>query len=129
MVKVWNIVDDEDTGKRNISLVTSRDLGVVCLSLARFSKKKKSTDGSWNFIKGKVFSTTWSPDDPLTLAAAGSKAKLQIWDISANFGARKAFGDKLRDAGRTLKEKNVSEVGGVIGVQSDDEESAGEDDD
>lgn len=129
MVKVWNIVDDEDTGKRNISLVTSRDLGVVCLSLARFSKKKKSTDGSWNFIKGKVFSTTWSPDDPLTLAAAGSKAKLQIWDISANFGARKAFGDKLRDAGRTLKEKDVSEGGGVIGVQSDDEESAGEDDD
>lgn len=29
MVKVWNVVDDEDTGKRNVSLVTSRDLGVV----------------------------------------------------------------------------------------------------
>lgn len=29
MVKVWNVADDEDTGKRNVSLVTSRDLGVV----------------------------------------------------------------------------------------------------
>jgi periodic tryptophan protein 1 len=29
LVKVWNIVDDGDTGKRNVSLVTSRDLGVV----------------------------------------------------------------------------------------------------
>ncbi|KAF9448666.1 WD40 repeat-like protein [Macrolepiota fuliginosa MF-IS2] len=106
MVKVWNVVDDEDLGKRNVSLVTSRDLGV-----------------------GKVFSTTWSPDDPLTLAAAGSKAKLQIWDVGANFGTRKAFGNKLRDAGRTLREKGVGEGGGVIGVQSDDEDSAGEDDD
>ncbi|KAJ3572424.1 hypothetical protein NP233_g3097 [Leucocoprinus birnbaumii] len=103
MVKVWNVIDDQDTGKRNVSLVTSRDLGV-----------------------GKVFSTTWSPDDPLTLAAAGSKAKLQIWDIGANFGARKAFGGKLREAGRELKDKEAKE-GGVVGVQSD-EESEGEDD-
>ena len=28
-VKVWNIADDPDTGKRAVSLVTSRDLGVV----------------------------------------------------------------------------------------------------
>lgn len=33
MVKVWNVVDDQDTGKRNVSLVTSRDLGVVCALL------------------------------------------------------------------------------------------------
>lgn len=79
--------------------------------------------------QGKVFSTTWSPDDPLTLAAAGSKAKLQIWDVGANFGARKAFSSKLRDAGKALKEKAAGEGGGVIGVQSDDEESADEDDD
>ncbi|KAF7336845.1 putative WD repeat-containing protein C17D11.16 [Mycena venus] len=57
----------------------------------------------------------FSPDDPLTLAAAGSKAKLQIWDVAANFGARKAFGAKLREAGR----------GGVVGVVSDDEDSDG----
>ena len=30
LVKVWNITDDEDNGKRSVSLVTSRDLGVVC---------------------------------------------------------------------------------------------------
>ena len=71
-------------------------------------------------LQGKVFSTVFSPDDPLTVAAAGSKAKLQIWDVGANFGARKAFGAKLRDAGRTLREKAD---GGVIGVASDGEES------
>ncbi|KAF7336843.1 hypothetical protein MVEN_02120500 [Mycena venus] len=109
LVKVWNVLDDEDgNGKRNVSLVTSRDLGV-----------------------GKVFSTVFSPDDPLTLAAAGSKAKLQIWDIAANFGARKAFGAKLREAGRVLREKEEGNdnKGGVVGVVSDDEESDGGDDD
>ncbi|GLB40346.1 putative WD domain, G-beta repeat [Lyophyllum shimeji] len=99
LVKVWNVVDESEGGKRNVSLVTSRDLGV-----------------------GKVFSTAWSPDDPLTLAAAGSKAKLQVWDVGANAGARKAFGAKLREAGRVLREKEASS-GGVIGVVSDDEES------
>jgi periodic tryptophan protein 1 len=29
LVKVWNITDEEQTGKKNVSLVTSRDLGVV----------------------------------------------------------------------------------------------------
>ncbi|PPR02610.1 hypothetical protein CVT24_002181 [Panaeolus cyanescens] len=102
LVKVWNINDDEN-GKRSVSLATSRDLGV-----------------------GKVFSTVFSPDDPLTVAAAGSKAKLQIWDVGANFGARKAFASKLREAGRTLKEKQEGQGGGVIGVASDDEESGDE---
>ncbi|KAJ7476146.1 WD40-repeat-containing domain protein, partial [Mycena latifolia] len=100
LVKVWN-VSDEPAG---VSLVTSRDLGV-----------------------GKVFSTVFSPDDALTLAAAGSKAKLQIWDVGANFGARKAFGAKLREAGRALREKEegAESKGGVVGVVSDDEESDG----
>ncbi|THH15341.1 hypothetical protein EW146_g5125 [Bondarzewia mesenterica] len=96
MVKVWNVTDENDGGKRQVSLVTSRDLGV-----------------------GKVFSTAFSPDDPLTLAAAGSKAKLQVWDVGANFGARKAFGAKLAEAGRMLKEKST---GGVIGVVDDDDD-------
>ncbi|KAH9949990.1 transducin family protein/WD-40 repeat family protein [Amylocystis lapponica] len=98
-VKVWNINEDADLGKREVSLVTSRDLGV-----------------------GKVFSVAWSPDDPLTLAAAGTHAKLQIWDVGANAGARKALGSKLAEAGRILKEK---QGGGVIGVASDDEDSSG----
>ncbi|KAJ7126746.1 WD40-repeat-containing domain protein [Mycena epipterygia] len=107
LVKVWNVLDEDVGGKRNVSLVTSRDLGV-----------------------GKVFSTVFSPDDPLTLAAAGSKAKLQIWDVGANFGARKAFGAKLREAGRVLREKEEGKdnKGGVVGVVSDDEESDGGED-
>ncbi|GJE85578.1 WD40 repeat-like protein [Phanerochaete sordida] len=100
VVKIWNITEDADLNKRQVSLVTSRDLGV-----------------------GKVFSVAWSPDDPLTLAAAGSKAKLQVWDVAANAGVRKAFGSKLKEAGRTLREKTT---GGVIGVQSDDEDSSGD---
>ncbi|KAK7031376.1 WD40-repeat-containing domain protein [Favolaschia claudopus] len=108
LVKVWNVLDDDNGGKRNVSLVTSRDLGV-----------------------GKVFSAVFSPDDPLTIAAAGSKAKLQIWDVAANFGARKAFAAKLREAGRTLREKEEGKdnTGGVVGVASDDEESDGDEDD
>ncbi|EFI27913.1 transducin family protein/WD-40 repeat family protein [Coprinopsis cinerea okayama7 len=103
LVKVWNVTEDDSNGKRQVSLVTSRDLGV-----------------------GKVFSTVWSPDDPLTLAAAGSKAKLQLWDVGSNYGARKAFSAKLKDAGKVLKEK--AESGGVVGVVSDGEESDNDDD-
>jgi periodic tryptophan protein 1 len=75
--------------------------------------------------QGEVFSAVWSPDDPLTLAAAGSKAKLQIWDVGANFGARKVFGTRIAEAGRALKEKKS---GGVISV-ADDEDDEGDGDD
>ncbi|KAF9778930.1 transducin family protein/WD-40 repeat family protein [Thelephora terrestris] len=92
IVKVWNVVEDDD-GKRGVSLVTSRDLGV-----------------------GKVFSTVWSPDDPLTLAAGGSAGQLQIWDIGANQNVRKTLSAKLTAAGKTLKEK---ESGGVVSVADD----------
>lgn len=67
----------------------------------------------------------FSPDDPLIVAAGGSKAKLQIWDVGANFGARKAFGPKLKEAGKVLREKEEGQ--GVVGVASDGEESEGED--
>jgi len=100
LVKVWNVSNDEDEGKRNVTMVTSRDLGV-----------------------GKVFSAVFSPDDPLTVAAAGSKAKLQIWDVGANSGARKAFSAKLREAGRVLREREGQGNDGVVGVASDDEGS------
>lgn len=59
----------------------------------------------------------------MTLAAAGSKAKLQIWDVGANAGARKVFASKLAAAGRELKEKASS---GVVGVVSDDEDESGD---
>ncbi|KAJ4480763.1 WD40-repeat-containing domain protein [Lentinula lateritia] len=105
LVKVWNIEQNEG-GKNNVSLVQSRDLGV-----------------------GKVFSTSFSPDSPLTVAAGGSKAKLQIWDVASNAGARKAFGGKLREAGKVLSERSAEEArGGVVGLVSDGEESDGDDD-
>jgi len=66
---------------------------------------------------GKVFSVTWSPDDPLTLAAAGSQARLQIWDVASNAAARKVFGDKLPQ--RSWKERSN---GGLVGVVNDDDD-------
>lgn len=52
---------------------------------------------------------------------------MQIWDIGANAGVRRAFGPKLAAAGRELRERAGE---GVIGVQDDDEgsEGGGEDD-
>jgi periodic tryptophan protein 1 len=76
-------------------------------------------------MQGKVFSAVFSPDDPLTVAAAGSKAKVQIWDVGANTGARKAFGNKLANTSRTSKERAN---GGVIGIASDNEDESGEED-
>ncbi|OCF45791.1 periodic tryptophan protein 1 [Kwoniella heveanensis CBS 569] len=108
MVKVWNVLDEETEGvkgrKREISLSTSRDLGL-----------------------GKIFTARWSPDaeTPLTLAAAGSKATLQVWDVASNPGARKAFGDRLRRHGRELGE--IKKSGGVVAVDGGGEdESEGE---
>lgn len=72
-----------------------------------------------------MFSAVFSPDDPLTIAAAGSRAKLQIWDVGANSGARRAFASKLSEAGRVLKEK---EGGGLVGLVDDDEASEDEGD-
>ncbi|WVW78351.1 hypothetical protein I302_100305 [Kwoniella bestiolae CBS 10118] len=105
IVKVWNILDEESEGvkgrKREISLATSRDLGL-----------------------GKIFTARWSPDPetPLTLAAAGSKATLQVWDVASNAGARKAFGDRLRKHGRELGE--IKKGGGVVVVEGGEDEDS-----
>lgn len=122
IVKIWN-VDESKGGKPSVSMVASRDLDIVCaipftLSFLAILRERQ----------GKVFSTAFSPDDPLTIAAAGSKARLQIWDVGANLGARKAFASKLSEAGKTLKEKSGA---GLVGLVNDDEESesAGDDDD
>jgi periodic tryptophan protein 1 len=81
---------------------------------------------SWFFFQGKVFSVAFSPDDPLTLAAAGSKAKLQIWDVGASAGARKTFAQKLAAAGRAMRER---EGVGLVGLVDDRESSEDEKDD
>ncbi|KAK4053108.1 rRNA-processing protein [Microbotryomycetes sp. JL201] len=100
LVKVWNL--DEQGSSRNISLVTSRDLGV-----------------------GKVFSASFCPDDATTLAVAGSKANLQIWDTSTNPGVRTVFGDRLKAIGKSL-DKTGS---GIVALQDDNEDVSDEDDD
>ncbi|GJJ08390.1 hypothetical protein Clacol_002605 [Clathrus columnatus] len=101
LVKIWNITEG-DASKTEVSLITSRDLGV-----------------------GRVFSAVWSPDDPLTVAAAGSTARLQVWDIAANAGVRKALSNKFSQASITVKERSN---GGIIGVISDGEDDSGDDD-
>lgn len=63
-----------------------------------------------------MFSTVWSPDDALTLAAGGSAGKLQVWDTGVNHNVRKTLGNKLAEAGETFKEKVG---GGVVGVADD----------
>lgn len=69
-----------------------------------------------------MFTSRWSPDaeTPLTLAAAGSKATVQVWDVASNAGARKAFGERLRRHGRELGE--MKKGGGIVGVEDEDEE-------
>jgi periodic tryptophan protein 1 len=101
MVKIWNVSDEETEGvagrKREVSLATSRDLGL-----------------------GKIFTARWNPDPetPLTLAAAGSKATVQVWDVASNPGARKAFGERLHRHGRELGE--IKKGGGVVVLNDGD---------
>ncbi|KAF2467571.1 WD40 repeat-like protein [Lindgomyces ingoldianus] len=79
-VKLWNI---QSSGP---SMVVSRDLGV-----------------------GKVFSTTFAPDQEVgfRLAVAGSKGAVQIWDTSTNAAVRTAFANKVPDAKENVKERFV----------------------
>lgn len=120
-VKIWNVLDGDVNGmglsnsnpkEKEISLVTSRDLDA-----------------------GKIFSLTFSPDDPLTLAAAGSSGVVRIWDSLSNLGVRKTFGKRLKDfMKRDVEEEKkelkdeliVPEGEGDSDDESDDEEQVGE---
>lgn len=66
-----------------------------------------------------MFGASWSPDDTLTIAAAGSKGSLQIWDVSTNGGARRTLSGKAKEAGKLLREK---EGDGVVGLLEDNED-------
>ncbi|WFD32958.1 rRNA-processing protein [Malassezia sp. CBS 17886] len=76
-VKLWSVDGDgggDGGGRpRSINLVTARDLDI-----------------------GKVFTASFSPNDPLTVAVAGSSGRLQVWDTLSNPGMRRTFGDRLR---------------------------------
>ncbi|RSH79788.1 uncharacterized protein EHS24_009447 [Apiotrichum porosum] len=107
-VKIWNVADEETEGiagrKREISLATSRDLGL-----------------------GKVFCARWSPDSetPLALAAAGSKATVQVWDAASNPGARNAFAERLKRHGRELGA--IKAGGGLISNNAGEDEGDSDD--
>jgi len=92
-VKLWN-VGGESSGP---SMVVSRDLGV-----------------------GKVFSTSFAPDDPVAfrLAVAGSKGAVQVWDTSTNKAVREAFATRVKmpvPADGEVKER-------LIAIERDEEE-------
>ncbi|KAE8452195.1 hypothetical protein EG329_001662 [Mollisiaceae sp. DMI_Dod_QoI] len=88
-VKLWNI---QPSGP---SMVASRDLEV-----------------------GKVFSTTFAPDEEVgfRLAVAGSKGVVQIWDTSTNPAVRRAFADRVAPVEGEIKER-------LVGVEDDSSES------
>jgi periodic tryptophan protein 1 len=108
--KIVNVTEGGD-GKRGVTLpVTSRDLGLVRIPL---QPHRLFAADAW---QGKVFSTTWSPDDTLVLAAGGSAGKLQVWDVGANQNARKMLCANQTEVGKTRKEKAGR---GIIGVADD----------
>ena len=117
LMKVWNILSNDkgEGAKPEVSLVTSRDLRVVSSFLFSSHPNWMNTTLSTTFcsVQGKVFSAVFSPDCPLTIAATGSKAKMQIWDVGSNTDTWKTFGKKLVKASQALKEQTH---GGVIGV-------------
>lgn len=93
-VKLWNI---QPTGP---TMVVSRDLDV-----------------------GKVFSTTFAPDEEVSfrLAVAGSKGVVQVWDCSTNPGVRRAFADRVAPVEGEIKER-------LVGIQNDSESDDDDDD-
>lgn len=99
IVKLWNLSPSSAPEDRKISMLASRDLGV-----------------------GKVFAATFCPDEPATIAVAGSKGGLQVWDTTTNPAVRRAFGDKIRALGRDLERQRS----GLVSVAKDDEASDAE---
>ncbi|KAF1959144.1 transducin family protein [Byssothecium circinans] len=100
--KLWNV---QPTGP---SMVVSRDLGV-----------------------GKVFSTTFAPDQEVgfRLAVAGSKGAVQIWDTSTNAAVRAAFANKVPDMKTGGKERLVGLEEAETDSDSEEGESEGEGED
>ncbi|KDN44122.1 WD40 repeat-like protein [Tilletiaria anomala UBC 951] len=113
--KVWSLTDGvaEDIGDArpaNISLVANRDLDA-----------------------GKIFSVAFSPDEAMTVAVAGSKGVLRVWDAFANVGVRKTFGDRLKALSKdkipALDGPEPSRGDGVVKLADEDDEEEEEDED
>jgi periodic tryptophan protein 1 len=96
-VKIWNV-------ERNIpSMVVSRDLDV-----------------------GRIFATQFAPDPEVAfrLSVAGSKGRLQVWDISTNPSVRKVFSGRVQLPAHDGKERLIG--ASVSDHESDEEEDDGE---
>lgn len=106
VVKLWNLVEEGGKTKpKEISLVVSRDVGA-----------------------GKIFSASFSPDEPLTIAAAGSSGSVKIWDALAAKGVAPIFGDRLKEwAKRNGEEERKIKEGQDALVEVEEDE--GDDDD
>lgn len=98
-VKIWKVEQNRP------SLIVTRDLDV-----------------------GRVFSTTWAPDQDtaFTLAVGGSKSVVQIWDTKTNGTVRQAFEKELRGL-KGIISTNMKEK--IIGVTEDDEDDEDEEQD
>jgi periodic tryptophan protein 1 len=71
---------------------------------------------------GKVFSTSFSPDSPYTVAIAGSRGKVVIWNLEDNAAFKRGFPNRqFQSAGKARKE--VLELEPDVEVESDSEEA------
>ena len=81
---------------------------------------------------GKIFAAKFSPNDPLTLAAAGSAGQLQVFNALSNAGVRKTFGDRLRklegEQKVDLDGTEPSRGDGIVRIEDDDEDEDDDDD-
>lgn len=115
--KLWNLEESSTEGgkPKAITLVTSRDLGA-----------------------GKVFAASFSPDDALTIAAAGSSGSVKVWDALNAKGVAEVFGQRLKDylkqSGTTTRRQREAARDGaepadvVVEVEQDDEEDEEDED-
>ncbi|KAJ9476876.1 Periodic tryptophan protein 1 [Pseudozyma hubeiensis] len=110
-IKLWNLSSPSPATltPESINLVLSRDLGL-----------------------GKIFAAKFSPNDPLTLAAAGSAGQLQVFNALSNSAVRKTFGDRLKllkgDEKVDLDGSEPSRGDGVVRVEDDDEDDSDDED-
>jgi len=76
---------------------------------------------SRNLDVGRVFSTTFGPDQEVSfrLAVAGSKGTVQIWDTSTNAAVRRSFADRVGTSAENVKER-------LVGLAHDSSESEDE---
>ncbi|KAH0844348.1 hypothetical protein AYO21_00818 [Fonsecaea monophora] len=92
MVKIWNVENNKP------SMVISRNLDV-----------------------GRIFSAQFAPDPEVAfrLSVAGSKGRLQVWDISTNPSVRKVFAGRVQLPETDGKER-------LVGANLSDDESEDE---